>query len=98
MPKLRRRKKYRVQKLLRHGYQIHKRLKLPMSYYAEDAGEFAHKYYLNNATDNARLTSRTKLALVKQNKPLIKSIRDNKKSFKEKAIFVVLCSKKVCIL
>lgn len=47
-----------VHKLLRHGVDIQSQLKLPVSYYAEDAGESAHKYYRNNSTDHARQTSR----------------------------------------
>lgn len=47
-----------VHKILRHGVDIQQKLKLPTSYYAENAGESAHKYYRNNSREHARQTSR----------------------------------------
>lgn len=47
-----------VHKMLRHGVDIQSNLALPISYYAEDAGESAHKHYRNNATAHARQISR----------------------------------------
>lgn len=47
-----------LHKLLIHGTTIQSRFKLPLGFYAEDAGESCHKLYRANATHHARQTSR----------------------------------------
>lgn len=45
-------------KLLKHGVEIQEQFSLPLSYYAEDSGESAHKYYRNNSREHARQIGR----------------------------------------